>query len=326
MTDPDRKVAAALQQHLPEALDWLLAVSTSAEAIHSGDDTLISQAVVQLAAIVVADGDAGAAGVGAAAAATALLTQPVRMRALAKAALRVLHEHLRYAWRAATWGLPANSWLAVAEQLLQVLHQVVVAAAAAGRVDPLLAEQLAAEPAEAAGPADEAADAPGPAGAAADVAPSRLSRIVLLLQCLQPLESCRQGLLALVPHLPLLQQAAAELSITPVSEFYMQRQQQASQQWAAQTGDAASAELAKTKSEHATAWRELQCALVGVAEQHAFCRAAAAAAAGEEQQQQEAAQAMPACAGVAAAVEQLAAAQARVVELEQLLQLAGGAE
>jgi hypothetical protein len=151
--------------------------------------------------------------------------------------------------------------------------------------------------------------------------------VLFLLQCLQPLETCRQGLLALVPHVPLLQRAAAALSTAPVSEQYLHGQQRDSQQWAEQIGEEARAELAATKREHAAAWRELQCALVGVAEQQADYRASAAAAAadaGEDGQQQHAA-VRGLYASLAAAVDQLAIALPRAVELQQLLQLTEGA-
>jgi hypothetical protein len=119
-------------------------------------------------------------------------------------------------------GIPAdalNTIVTAAPQLLQVLQRVASAAVAGGSVPPwltLLDECLdGQQQLVPAGPADAAADVP--ADAAAVVGPSAPCRMLFLLQCMQPLDSCRQGLLALVPHVPLLQRAAAALSITPVS-------------------------------------------------------------------------------------------------------------
>jgi hypothetical protein len=321
LEDPQfEEKAAALQQHLPSAVDCLLALmrhSTADDPLTAvfgwldqplAEVSLLCNPVQELAAIVLADNATAAA-------AAALLAEPARVRALADVAVLVFHRHHHHMANHASWRSSAN----LAQQLLQVLQQVASAAAAAGRVPPwltLLAEQLNAEQQvdDAAGPADV------PAGVAAAAGPSASSRVLLMLQWLQPLETCRQGLLALVPHVPLLQRAAAALSIKPVPEPYLQDQQLASQQWAEQIGGKAGAELAATKCEHAAAWRELQCAIVGVAEQHANNRAAAAiqqhsAAAAKDGQQ-------PAQEAIIAAVDQLAAALPRVVELEQLLLLA----
>jgi hypothetical protein len=247
-----------------------------------------------------------------AAAAAALLAQPARMRPLAEVTLLAFHEYHKLL----SAGMPADALdtiVTVAPQLLQVLQQVASAAVAGGSVPPgltLLAEALhAQQQLNAAGPAEAAAGVP--ADAAAVVGPSAPCRMLFLLQCLQPLDSCRQGLLALVPHVSLLQRAAAALSSAPVPEPYLQGQQLGSQQWAAQIGKKARAELAATKREHARAWRQLQCAIVGVAQQLANNRAAATA--------------RDMYVSSAAAVDQLAAALPRVVELEQLLLLAEGA-
>jgi hypothetical protein len=136
-------------------------------------------------------------------------------------------------------------------------------------------------------------------------------RIIALLECLMPLATSQQGLLALAPHVQLLQAAAAALPVeVPGLQASEQQQQQlACRLWAKKT---AAAVLAALKQEHRQAYDQLCCEIRSAA---AECSAAAQAATQQEQQQ-------PPTRAVVS-TERLAAASAEVTRLEHLLQLAG---
>jgi hypothetical protein len=146
------------------------------------------------------------------------------------------------------------------------------------------------------------------------------ARIIALLECLMPLATSQQGLLALAPHVQLLQTATeAALPVEEVLEVpgpqVTEQQQQACRLWAKQTAAAALAEL---QQEHSRAYDQLCDEIIRstAAEYSAAAQGTATQQQQQQQQQQQEADAV-------AAAERLAAATAEVTRLEHLLRLAG---
>jgi chemotaxis protein histidine kinase CheA len=136
------------------------------------------------------------------------------------------------------------------------------------------------------------------------------AEIVQLLECLQPLGTCRKGLLALVPYAELLQEAAAALQQQPVrSKRSCAALQDSMGRWAAQAAAAALAALGDAQREHLLACIHLRCEI----------NHTASACSTQHEQQQLGQQR----AEVFAAIDRLAVASSWVEELQQLLQLAG---
>jgi hypothetical protein len=151
------------------------------------------------------------------------------------------------------------------------------------------------------------------------------AEIVLLLQCLQPLGTCRKGLLALVPHVKLLQEAAAALQQQPApSKRPCAVRQDVMMRWAAHTAAATLAALSDTQQEHALACVHLRCEINHTA---STCSAAAAGNRNhqqqQQQQQQQGQQQRQQQAEVLVAIDRLAVASSWLEDTEQLLQLAG---
>jgi hypothetical protein len=279
-----------------------------------------------------------------------LAAQPQRMQRLAALAEQVLvPSNTPSTWSSAL----GNSSRPNRSDLLQLLKQVAAAAAVAGRAVPWLQllvttlqdevqilQQLQ-QQVSLTGPASGSKPAAATAADSAAVqnALHALSASLLeLLDCLRPVCSCRQGLLAVSQHVQVLLLCADQMltmrwwqqEVMPnggsldkgLADWETELSRwEAGQQWAEKTAAAAAAELQQTQQQHVQARLDLQSAIISMAKVHAQLSAAEA----QRQQQQDHQQQQQHAAvlsEVVTAVDETAAASRRLAELEELLQLA----